>query len=191
MDGVKTQSKNMNSCHSCNKHYKHKRSLDRHIKETHIQMETTEVAKSQPEEEYENSMRGFVLQYFGFWGCHVDQFPAYLPESIRILIRETKALHNRVHELLRTMCIVITKESSADKKVLIQFVDDMFQDDVYNWGRIISLFAMAIELSEHAKTNNLHEVDNAIPDMLVHALRKADDWIQNQGGWNAFAYMFY
>lgn len=201
MDGVKTlkQLENMNTCDTCNKQYKHKRSLDRHMAEKHIQKEVTEsqvaesqVAESQPEAEYEKSIRAFALQFLDFWGCNSEEFPVYLPESIQILIRETKVQHNRWYETFRATCIVLTKSPSSNKKELLyQLVDELFIDEIYNWGRIISLFAMAIELSEHAKRHDLMDIYYEIPDMLVYALKKADMWIGTQGGWNAFTCMFY
>lgn len=196
MDGVKTlkQLENMNTCGTCNKQYKHKRSLDRHMKEKHIQQEIAEsqIVESQPEAEYEKSIRAFALQFLDFWGCNSEEFPVYLSESIQILIRETKVQHSRWHETFRTMCIMLTKSTSLNENdLLYQLVDELFKDEIYNWGRIISLFAMAIELSEHAKRHNLNDIYNGIPDMLVYALKKADVWIGTQGGWNAFNCMFY
>jgi putative heme iron utilization protein len=79
MDGVKTlkQLENMNTCDTCNKQYKHKRSLDRHMKEKHIQREITEsqIVDSQPEAEYGKSIRAFVLQFLDFWDATVRSFP--------------------------------------------------------------------------------------------------------------------
>ena len=84
-----------------------------------------------------------------------------------------------------------SKTFNEEEEVLYQLVDDFFIDEVYNWLRIIGLFTMAIELSEHAKRHNLMDIYNEIPDMLVYALKKADNWIGTQGGWNDFTCMFY
>jgi hypothetical protein len=87
---------------------------------------------------------------------------------------------------------LLTKSPSLnEKELLYQLVDELFIDEIYNWGRIINLFAMSIELSEHAKRHNLMDIYNEIPDMLVYALKKADNLIGTQGGWNAFTCMFY
>ena len=150
MDGVKTlnQSQSMYYCDSCNKNYKHKRSLDRHVNEKHIQHE---IIESKPEVKYEKYINAFVLQFLDFWECNLEQFTQYLPESIQILIKETKALHNILHETFQTMCVILTKYSSSNENVPLQLVDEMFKDEIFNWGRIITLFAMAIELFEHDK----------------------------------------
>ena len=192
MDGVKTQLENMNTCNACNKQYKHKRSLDRHMKEKHIQKEITEsqVVEDHPEAEYDKCIRTFVFQFLDFWECNSDDFPLYLPEAIRILIREAKYQHSRWHETFRTLCVVLTK-SENEKNMLYQMVDGLFIDNKYNWGRIIALFAMVIELSNHAKRHDLMDIYNEIPEMLVYALKKADNWIGTQGGWNGFTCMFY
>ena len=154
MDEVKTQLENMNTCNACNKQYKHKRSLDRHMKEKHIQQEITEsqVVERQPEAEYDKCIKAFVLQFLDFWECNSEESPLYLPEPIRILIREVKYQHSRGYQTYRTICVVLTKSASSNEKnMLYQLVDELFIDNIYNWGRIIALFAMSIELSEHAK----------------------------------------
>ena len=180
-------SEKMYHCEPCNKYYTHKRSLDRHVKDKHIQCEITE---SQPEAEAEKDIKAFVYQFLDFWGCNLEQFPLYLPECIQILIKETRAVHNIQHETFRTMSIILTKYYSSEENVLLQLVDEMFKDEIFNWGRIIHLFTMAIELSEYGNKHNLPDIYYEIPDMLVYALKKADDWIRNQGGWNAFAVMY-
>ena len=167
-------------CDSCDKEYQHKRSLDRHIKNNHIQRETTTELQRECITNKDNE--AFVHQYLDFGGC--VSFPLYLPESIQTLIIQTRDVHTLQYETYRPLCGTLTRRS--DKEMLLQVVDEMFHDGIYNWGRIVVLFAIAIEFCNHARRNNYFRLYCGIPHMLIYALNRADSWIQSEGGWSKF-----
>ena len=171
----------MHYCDSCDKDYQHKRSLDRHVKEKHIQHEIT---GNQLKAINIKDNKTFVHQYLDFWGCNIKQFPPYLPECVKTLIIETRDVHKLQYETIRTLCGTLTKY--ADMETLLQIVDEMFKDEKYNWGRIVTLFSIAIEISEHARKNNYQRVYYSIPQVLMYALNRADNWLQSEGGWDKF-----
>lgn len=75
--------------------------------------------------------------------------------------------------------------------ILRDVADDLFADNIYNWGRIVTLFAFGGLLGKHLVENglkqHLDEVAHCVSEIVGEKLAV---WIFKHGGWVSFCATF-
>jgi len=77
-------------------------------------------------------------------------------------------------------------EGSAACRSFVTIADEMFADRLYNWGRIVTLYAFAACLAKHCSERNLgdewvEKIGEAVGNYVADHL---SEWIVKQGGWD-------
>ena len=109
------------------------------------------------------------------------------------VVHELSAKHEIVFEsIARKLQLQVNGHRDADvcRRTFAGVVDELFADDRYNWGRVVTVFAYAGWLARAGKSaGNQSDLDvSAWSDIVVDVAseyigRKLSPWICQQGGW--------
>lgn len=110
-------------------------------------------------------------------------------------VRRTVDELSRRHEILFTSMIrrlSITEDLDNTCRSFVRVMDEMFVDNHYNWGRVITVYTFAGWLARHCVQNGmLDAVDRIVESSGCYVANKLADWIQQQGGWVSYLRIFY
>ena len=109
------------------------------------------------------------------------------PSNHASTLRRTAVQMSQKHDILyRGMMskLEITKENAVT--IFKNVADEIFRDNQYNWGRIVSVYTFGARIGKH-----LYETDKAsvykFADVLgLYVSTRLGPWIHKQGGWDAF-----
>lgn len=77
----------------------------------------------------------------------------------------------------------------AERKIFISIAQRIFEDGVYNWGRVVTLFYFAYKVS--CKAIDRIPLIRAVINLIVDFLRdKVAQWIVDRGGWESIREYF-
>ena len=62
--------------------------------------------------------------------------------------------------------------------------NELFADNAYNWGRIVTIIAFVRYIAQY------YSKDNVAIFIKDYINKLIDDWINNNGGWDAFVNYF-
>jgi hypothetical protein len=130
--------------------------------------------------------RNFVYQFLDFWRCDAEFFPPHVSDKVQTLIIEARSAHIMQSDVFHVLSTVLAEIPNPDEQLLLNIVAKMFANGVLNWGRLVAVFAFSMELIEYSRANELKEVYDAVPAMLLYTLKEAEQWIMNEGGWETF-----
>lgn len=109
-------------------------------------------------------------------------------------VRRTVDELSRRHEILFTSMIrrlSITEDLDDTCQSFVRVMDEMFVDNHYNWGRVITVYTFAGWLARHCVQNGmLDAVDRIVESSGCYVANKLADWIQQQGGWVCVTFGF-
>jgi len=77
-------------------------------------------------------------------------------------------------------------------KTLPIVIDDIFEDGIINWGRIITLYTLVASLSIACKEKHIQYRAEDIATLVTDYVNKdkIHSWIMQNGGWNGFKSSF-
>ena len=62
--------------------------------------------------------------------------------------------------------------------------NELFADNAFNWGRLVTIIAFARYIAQ------CYSKDDVAIFITVYINKHMDDWISNNGGWDAFVNYF-
>ncbi|BFZ16274.1 hypothetical protein BsWGS_19313 [Bradybaena similaris] len=74
--------------------------------------------------------------------------------------------------------------ADAEQQTLMNVAGSIFQDGVFNWGRVVALFYFAYKICLRA-VNRIELIRNIINSIVVFMNRYVVQWILDHGGWEA------
>ena len=107
------------------------------------------------------------------------------PDAVAIMIREVKKVYNYNHRMLHT--VFSTRKFS--KMELLNLPKNHF-NDVISWEKMIEVFTLGVILKEIADSRIDLELYYDVQDMLIYALKYADNWFNRIGGWGNFVKVY-
>ena len=70
------------------------------------------------------------------------------------------------------------------RQTLTNVLDEIFADDQYNWGRVVTVYAFAGHLAKYCVDNGMTDSVEDVADCAgTYVAERLSDWIGKQGGW--------
>ena len=102
-----------------------------------------------------------------------EKAPSKHAETMRRIVTELTARH---HILFKSIANKFQNEHVNKNETLNSIFNELFADNAYNWGRIITIIAFARYIAQYYSKD---EVAIFITDYIN---KHIDDWISNNGG---------
>jgi len=109
----------------------------------------------------------------------------------KTMIRTVEEMSTKHELLFKGMMrkLEVTEKNAAF--VLTKVVDEIFTDKLFNWGRIVTVYAFAGWLTRHCKQNGMEScVDEITEATCQFVITQLSPWITKSGGWDAFDKFF-
>ena len=110
-----------------------------------------------------------------------EKAPSKHAETMRRIVTELAARH---HILFKSIAHKFLNKHVNINETLNTIFNELFADNAYNWRRIVAIIAFACYIAQHYSKD---EVAIFITDYIN---KHMDDWISNNGGWDAFVNYF-
>ena len=110
-----------------------------------------------------------------------EKAPSKHAEKIRRIVTELAAKH---HILFKSIAHKYQNEHVNINETLNTIFNELFADNAYNWGRIVTIIAFARYIAQY------YSKDDVAVFITDYINKHMDDWINNNGGWNAFVIYF-
>ena len=96
-------------------------------------------------------------------------------------------LRRTVDELLSRHEILfngMVNKLEISQSTMRNVLDEMFKDENYNWGRVVSIYAFGGRLAQHAAERHRQELTDKIAEWLgEYVTERLSSWIHSAGGW--------
>ena len=102
-------------------------------------------------------------------------------ETMRRIVAELTARH---HIFFKSIANKFQNEHVNINEKLNIIFNELFADNAYNWGRIVTIIAFASYIAQYY---NKDDIAMFITDYIN---KHMDDWICNNGGWDGFVNYF-
>ncbi|CAB3984086.1 bcl-2 1 [Paramuricea clavata] len=107
--------------------------------------------------------------------------------SARTLKRVATEVEAKHGDLFESMTRRISCSDDNISESFKKIVENMFADNVINWGRIAVLFTFAGHIALYCDRHGSQEDPDLVVLLLTEFVnRKLLKWIQNNGGWDSF-----
>lgn len=124
-----------------------------------------------------------IVQYvlFSLLGRKVDQVPSAEAKKVCELTKEILAKHDVYNQLCSN--VGFTPENLEENFVAV--AENIFEDGVINWGRIIALLGFSVKVAEYFRIEGFgSQFDQFIVELTTHFIvNKTSTWVQLKGGW--------
>lgn len=106
--------------------------------------------------------------------------------------RHAETLRKTVKSFLsdhrRFLTFVVDMVEPQNLCAFVKILENMFTDKVINWGRLVSVYSFAAKIGESAMMKELGDehLHNIIELLGSYVAHKLGQWIERQGGWDAF-----
>merc|ERR1711976_557857 len=105
--------------------------------------------------------------------------------TLRRTVNEVSQKHEIVFNSIVRKLEPLTPDTAS--QTFLNVVEEMFKDNHYNWGRVVSVYAFGAALAKHFAENNKKDCMDLIAEFLAkYVSSKLGKWILQQGGWDAF-----
>lgn len=97
------------------------------------------------------------------------------------------------HEIpFRSMVTKLDFCKNNDHQTLLNVLNELFIDNVFNWGRVVAVYAFIASLSRHVaakgiKNDYLDRIEEFAGEYIAENIAP---WIHKQGGWDKFVEFF-
>lgn len=114
------------------------------------------------------------------------------PDRFCKAMRQTvKEVSDRYEVALRSKVDTFTNRRDCDMfQNFVKVADELFEDGVINWGKVIFLYAFASRLTAYLKKKNPENKDKIGLYVGKYVGSKLGRWILDNGGWDGFADSF-
>lgn len=96
-------------------------------------------------------------------------------------------LRRTVDEMLERHKVFFTgvvKKLDISQKTFQNVLDEMYTDKTYNWGRVVSVYALGARMAQHAGDRHKQELIDQIAEWLgEYVADNLSSWIHSNGGW--------
>lgn len=113
---------------------------------------------------------------------------------MRRVIGELKSRHEILFNGMMAQLSISHQNRTELEHMFGKIADEIFADNVYNWGRISTLFAFAATIAKYVVDNGISNgvrYEDIITEVLINYINSSPAlWIDRQGGWDAFCDFF-
>jgi hypothetical protein len=107
------------------------------------------------------------------------------------MIRTVKEIWTKHELLFKGMMKKLEVTESNAALVFTKVVDEIFSDTLFNWGRVVMVYAFVGWLILHCKHNGMENcIDEIAEAACQFATSRLSTWITEAGGWDAFVMFF-
>jgi len=100
------------------------------------------------------------------------------------MIRTVEEVSDKHDILFKGMIKKLKITSSNGDVIFIRVVDEIFADKLFNWGRIVTVYAFIGWLTRYCVENGLEDVaDNITVAACKYVVARLSPWIALNGGW--------
>ena len=118
------------------------------------------------------------------WKLDEEISTTQLSTSVKTLRRIASDLDISHGDIFSSMLQVISEQGKDIPKSFIAISENMFSDNVVNWGRIAVLFTFAGHLAKFCQRNELLERPDVVSTWLVEFVNAhLLEWVVEVGGW--------
>ena len=106
-----------------------------------------------------------------------------------VTLRRTVDEVSEKHEILFNSIVMKLEPLCEDSlsQTLSNVFEEMFSDQNYNWGRVVTVYAFGGRLAKHlTDTGRSSLIDTVARSLGVYVGNKLARWILQQGGWVSF-----
>jgi len=114
--------------------------------------------------------------------------PTKHQQNMRVQVDAMLSKHRTLFQgMVRQLVNSMNGHCTADKMdlAIISVADEMFADNRRNWGRVVALYAFVSELCRQLVLNE-HDQMRLAQTIGSYVSERLGQWIEHQGGWNAF-----
>lgn len=108
-------------------------------------------------------------------------------EAMRRVVGELKSRHEILFNGMMAQLSISHQNRTELKHMFGKIADEIFADNVYNWGRISTLFAFAATIAKYVVDNGISNgvrYEHIITEVLINYINSSPAlWIDRQGGW--------
>ena len=110
-----------------------------------------------------------------------EKAPSKHAETMRRIVTELTTRH---HILFKSLANKFQNEHVSINETLSTIFNELFADNAYNWGRIVIIIAFARYIAQY------YSKDDVAIFITDYINKHMDDWINNNGVWDAFVNYF-
>lgn len=122
---------------------------------------------------------------------HDNCLPA--PSKATLIMRNLldDTLKNRL-EMMRNLVTTLDVQSREQLELLHNIATNMFDDQLVNWGRIVTFHAFCGYLARYCEERHIPDCGDLIAEILANiVVNRLGLWIVANGGWvSSYVYMF-
>ncbi|XP_046856942.1 bcl-2-related protein A1-like isoform X2 [Xenia sp. Carnegie-2017] len=132
---------------------------------------------------YDETLNIVQFTIFSIVGRDANRNPSQVAKRVKELVLQILLKH----EIFDSLCANANFSSTTMQSDFMAVSENIFNDGHINWGRIISLLAFGVKVSQYFRARRIENIDDVVVELTTHFLvKELGPWIRVNGGWAVF-----